>query len=232
MARLPTITATTALAGYAALQLLGRRAGSTREERNAALPGDDLVGNPQIVTNHATTIDAPPARTWPWLTQMGWHLGGYYTPHWVDQLLFRENWDSLDRLDPALIRDLKPGDIIPDGPPGTAFYVVVESDAPHVLVLRSWTHLPPGWGEKYDARFAWTWCFRLSELPEDRTRLHLRVRGHSDPWWFTALYVGGLVPADYVMATGMLRGQKRRVETGLDVGASGRSPYESVALSK
>ena len=40
---------------YAALQLLGRQAGSTREERAAALRGDDLVNRPQMRTDHAVT---------------------------------------------------------------------------------------------------------------------------------------------------------------------------------
>ena len=63
-------------------------------------------------TNHAITIEARPADVWPWLTQLGWHLGGYYTPEWVDRLLFPQNWPSLNHLDPALMRDLGVGDTI------------------------------------------------------------------------------------------------------------------------
>ena len=51
--------------------------------------GDELVRQPHILTNHAITIEAQPADVWPWLTQMGWHVGGYYTPAGVDRLLFR-----------------------------------------------------------------------------------------------------------------------------------------------
>lgn len=61
--------------------------------------------------------------------------------------------------------------MIPDGPPGTAEYVVVRAEA-------SW--------------------------------LHLRVRGRMSPRWFAALYLATITPADYVMATGMLRGIKER----------------------
>jgi hypothetical protein len=42
--------------------------------------------------------------------------------------------------------------------------------------------------------------------------LQLRTRGRTRPWWLTVAYVGLLVPADHVMATGMLRGIKQRVE--------------------
>jgi hypothetical protein len=212
MARVAGLLGATAVGGYAGLQVLGRRSGSTRAERSAALPGDGLVTAPQIVTDHAVTIRAPAEEIWPWLTQMGWHLGGYYTPEWVDRLLFPANRPSLDHLDPALVRDLRPGDTIPDGPPGTAEYVVDVADPPSTLVLRSTTHLPPGWAERYGVAMRWTWCFRLEPRPDGRTRVHLRVRGRMSPRWFAALYVATIVPADSVMATGMLRGIRRRVE--------------------
>jgi hypothetical protein len=202
------------LGGYVALQVLGRTAGSTRAERRTTLPGDDLIACPHVVTDHAATIDAPPAAVWPWLTQMGWHLGGYYTPRWVDALLFPHNWPSLERLDPALVRDLRVGDTIPDGAPGTAWYDVVGVEPARVLLLRSTSHLPPGWRDRFGASVDWTWCFALTELAGERTRLHLRVRGRTSPWWVTAGYVGLVVPADLVMATGMLRGIRRRVEEG------------------
>jgi hypothetical protein len=200
-----------AVAGYAALQVLGRRAGSTPDERHARRPGDQLVPSPQLVTDHAVTIAAPPAEIWPWLTQMGWHRAGYYTPEWVDRLLFPGNWPSHSRLDPSLVRELSVGDTIPDGPPGTAEYVVAEVDPPVLLVLRSTTHLPPSWDERYDARIVWTWCFTLTPQASG-TRVHLRVRGRMSPWWFAALYVATIVPADFVMARGMLRGLRARAE--------------------
>ena len=100
MSCIPALLGISALTGYMALQVLGRRAGSTAAERAAILPGDDLVADPQMVTNHAITIEASADRIWPWISQMGWHLGGYYTPGWVDRFLFPNNWSSLDALDP------------------------------------------------------------------------------------------------------------------------------------
>lgn len=201
-----------ALVGYAILQVLGRQAGATAEERRRALPGDEVVTEPQMVTNHAITIDAPPEDVWPWLTQMGWHRGGYYTPRWVDQLLFPANWPSLDHLEPALLRDLAVGDTIPDGAPGTAWYVVHEVAAPNTLVLHSTTHLPPSWRERAGAAIDWTWGFDLTEVAGHGTRLQLRVRGRLSPWWLKAGYLLVIVPADYVMGMGMLRGLKQRAE--------------------
>jgi hypothetical protein len=204
------VSALAAISAYACLYLLGTRAGSTREERARELPGDRLVTDPRLRSDHARTIDAPPEQIWPWLTQLGWHRGGFYTPAWVDRLLFPDNRPSLDHLDPALVRDLAVGDVIPDGPPGTAEYVVAQVRAPELLLLRSTTHLPPGWRERYGADIDWTWTFALTRLPGDRARLHLRVVGRLEPWWVSALYRLVIVPADFVMATGMLRGIARR----------------------
>jgi hypothetical protein len=224
VSRIAAYLGASALAGYATVQILGRRAGSTSAERAARMPGDELVPSPQMVTNHAVTIGARPEQIWPWLTQMGWHLGGYYTQQWVDRLMFPTNWSSLDHLDPNLVRDLQVGDTIPDGPPGTAQYVVHEVEAPRLLVLTSTSHIPPGWDEKYNARINWTWSFTLTSVSDGSTRVHSRVRGRMSPRWFAAFYVGTIVPADFVMATGMLRGLKKRAEAGTPPEISGRAP--------
>jgi hypothetical protein len=212
------------LVGYGATQVLGRRAGSTAEERRMRMPGDEFARSRLVLTNHASTIEARPADVWPWLTQMGWHLGGYYTPEWVDRPLFPNNWPSLDHLDPALLRNLRVGDTLPDGPPGTAEFVVVEVDPQHALVLRPTTHLPQAWRERFDAEIDWTWSFRLAELPGGKTRLQMRVRGRTAPRWLTATYLATIIPADYVMTDGMLRGIKRRAESAALPRPSGRSP--------
>jgi len=133
-------------------------------------------------------------------------------PRWVDRLLFPANLPSADVLDPALLRDLAAGDTIPDGPPGTAWFVVEQASAPGTLVLHSTTHVPASWRDKFGAAVDWTWSFRLTGLPGDRTRLHIRMRGRAAPWWLAAGFAGAIIPADYIMATGMLRGLKHRAE--------------------
>jgi len=212
MSHLVRYAAGVCVAGYGALQLLGRQAGSTRKERRQTMAGDGAVLHPHAVTDHAITIGVPPEAVWPWLTQMGWHLGGYYTPRWVDRLLFPANWPSADVLDPGLVRDLAGGDTIPDGPPGTAWYVVEQAVPPGTLVLHSTTHVPPSWRDKFGAGVDWTWSFQLTGLPDDRTRLHVRIRGRAAPRWLAAGYIAAVIPADFIMATGMLRGLKRRAE--------------------
>jgi hypothetical protein len=116
---------------------LGRTYGSTPAERATALPGDDLVPDPQVITDHAITIDCPPDDVWPWLVQMGWHRGGWYTARWVDRLLFPANWPSANRIIPDL-QEIHLGDFISDGPPETQCGMIVEHlDPGHALALRS-----------------------------------------------------------------------------------------------
>ena len=199
-------------AGEAALIHLGRTYGSMARERDLTLPGDRVVGRPQVVTDHAVTIDAPPATVWPWLLQMGWGRGGWYTARWVDRLLFPANGPSVEAIVPDL-QDLAVGDFIPDGPPETECGMIVEQlESERALVLRSTSHLPLSWRKR--AELDWSWAFVLHPLDDGRrTRFHFRSRWTTAPWWFT---LGGwlvVVPADFVMSRAMLRGVKERAES-------------------
>ena len=209
--------ATTALAGgvlaEAILIRLGQTYGSTARERTMSLPGDALVPHPTVITDHAITIDAPAGYVWPWLAQMGWHRGGWYTARWVDKLLFPTNGPSATRVIPEL-QDIRVGDFIPDGAPETKCGLIVEQLEPNrALVLRSTSHLPPSWRAKHKAELDWSWVFVLRPLDGGRrTRFHLRSRWTTTPWWFTLGGRLGIVPADFVMSHDMLRGVQKRAE--------------------
>lgn len=204
--------AVTVAEGYAAVQWLGRTYGATRTERHRRLPGDSSCPDPQIITTHAISIDAPPERVWPWLVQMGWGRGQWYTARWVDRLLFPANGPSADRIVPELQR-LAVGDRILDGPPEAhCAFVVEELEPQRHLVLHSREHLPPGWAERFGAAIDWSWAFVLDPLDEGRTRFVSRTRMRLQPLWVAALYWTVVVPADFVMSRQMLRGVKARAE--------------------
>ena len=203
------VTGAVAAVAYAGLQWLGRSYGSTRSERRRGLPGDDGCPTPHAVTTHAITIDAPPDAVWPWLVQMGWGRGQWYTARWVDRLLFPANGPSADRVIPQL-QHLAVGDRILDGPPeAKCGFVVAAVESNRHLVLHSTEHLPPGWEEQFGASIDFTWAFVLDDLCDGRTRFLFRSRERLEPRWVRALYLASLVPADFVMARQMLRGVKR-----------------------
>lgn len=200
-----------ATAGYLVLLWLGRTYGSTAAERRAPMPGDRLVDRPQVIATHAATIHAPLDRVWPWLVQVGWHRGGWYTPRWVDALLFPANRPSAQEI-MAEYQALAVGDFIPDGAPETECgFVVREVEHGERLLLESRSHLPLAWRRRGLAHLHWTWSFRLSPVDDGRaTRLVFRWRARTAPWWLTVGAHLVIVPADFVMSRGMLRGLSRR----------------------
>jgi hypothetical protein len=203
------------VAGYAALQWLGRRYGSTPTERSMTMPGDEIVLEPQYDITHAITIDSTPQEIWPWLVQVGWHRGGWYTARWVDRLLFPANGASADHII-ATLQHCAVGDFIPDGPPESECgFDVVQVEPQRHLVLESTTHLPLKWRTDRHARLRWSWTFLLIPLdPGPQTRFVFRWRAQAEPWWVRAFATGLIVPADAIMSHDMLRGLKRRAEAG------------------
>jgi len=202
------LIAAAALGAYAAALYEGASWGSTREERRRPLPSDALCPRSMITTNHAITIDAPPAAVWPWLVQMGWHRGGWYTYRWVDRLLFPANAPSAETVLPEL-QGLRRGDHIPDGPPETGCHFVVEEIEDHkLLVLRSRTHLPPWPPSRW---LDWVWAYTLDDIGAGGTRLLLRTRAELGPNVLVLAY-RAMLWTDFVMARSHLQGIKRRAE--------------------
>lgn len=180
--------------------------------RRSGMAGDEIVSRPSYVATHAITIPAPPEAVWPWLVQMGWHRAGWYTPYWVDRLLFPANRPSAERLIEEF-QDLRVGDFVPDGPPETQCGFVVDQLVPnHHLVLHSNSHLPLRWRTEGKARVDWTWAFVLCPLHQGvRTRLVIRWRVAARPWWLVAACWVVVAPVDLMMSRAMLRGIGSRV---------------------
>src|SRR5271157_4850334 len=78
-----------ALAGvvlYAGRQYF-RNWGATKEETQMVLPGDELIEEPAVQTTEAEWINAPAARVWPWLLQLGQDRGGLYSYNLLENLV-------------------------------------------------------------------------------------------------------------------------------------------------
>jgi hypothetical protein len=61
--------------------------GATDAEVSQAMPGDELVAQPQNQTTRAITVDAPAASVWPWLVQIGQGRGGLYSYEMLENLI-------------------------------------------------------------------------------------------------------------------------------------------------
>jgi hypothetical protein len=199
------------LKGISALALLYgarrfyRNWGTSKEECQMRLPGDELVRSPVVQTTEAISIDTPAAFVWPWVLQIGQDRGGLYSFERVENIL------GLHYRNASTIRDewqhIAPGDVIRLTPRGwmglragltlQVARVVGES----ALVLRA----APG-GHRQTV-----WSFHL--LPEglDGCRLIIRARtGLRRPGEVLATEIAG--PALAFVTRGMLIGIKRRAE--------------------
>ena len=181
--------------------------GATSDEVRQALPGDDLLPGPDVVSTRAITIAAAPAVVWPWLVQMGSGRGGAYTYDWIENL-FGLNMHSADEILPEF-QDLAVGDVLPLGPDGPAMRVEI-CDRDRTLAFRS-------------SDGAWVWIF---ELREHRlgTRLisrnRISVRAMSRPARaFSRLVVE---PGSLIMERRMLLGIKERAEAYTPAGPVSR----------
>lgn len=228
--------ATTA-AAFSLLHRYGKHSGATWTEYRQALPGDEVVPHPDLEITNAISIQAPAEKIWPWLVQLGYYRGGWFTDStWRD-------WDYLpDKVMRYFVREeaaqsgyghrdaptstqiisefqeLKVGDVVLDGPPGTAFFTVVAIEPNKFLVLHSNSHLrflfPKSIREhpRIGIGGEFTWGFFLQEIHGNETRLLLRTRGTVRPWWYR-LFINTSVPiANIFLAHKMLSGIKKQSE--------------------
>ena len=220
------------LSVYSTIRRLARRSGVTDEEFHGSLPGDEVMPHPMIEWTRATTINAPPEDVWPWLVQMGFGRGGWYTNERFDRLVWRVDNKSSEVLLPEW-QNLQVGDIVPDGPGFAAYFRVLELRENETIVYHSIRH--PYRGRPVDptdeeavARrerelieggvyIDFSWVFVLRPAKEGTTRLLLRVRSDLYPPWVRVTEtLFGLV--DLFHVTTMFRGIKRRAESGAKSG--------------
>ena len=118
---------------------------ASRDEQQRVMAGDGLVPEPMFTITHAITIDAPPERVWPWLSQMGSLRGGWYSYDWIDN----GGRPSADRVLDEY-QQLALGDVVPCLPGAGDAFVVAVVEPPRDLILTvpgahgpvtSWEHL-------------------------------------------------------------------------------------------
>ena len=173
--------------------------------------------NPQIQTTRAITIHAPVAAVWPWVAQLGYHRGGWYTNARLDKLLWRIDNPSADHILPEF-QHLEIGDTVPDGPEGLRASPSRRSRQ----VACSPCTIPMARTSRTRILVGRSYC---TEIDAGSTRLILRTRAtYPQRWWTTPLAYLALGPADFFMAhVLMLRGIKERAERTSAVNCQSRS---------
>ena len=62
------------------------RWGASAQERDASLPGDDLIVSPDLTATRAITVRASAGQVWPWIAQLGQGRGGFYSYDFLENL--------------------------------------------------------------------------------------------------------------------------------------------------
>lgn len=190
------------------------RWGMRDDEKQIAMPGDELVRQPMYETTRAITIHAPASRVWGWLVQIGVGRGGFYTYDALENIAGL-NIHSATEICPEW-QNLQVGDAIHISPVTPLKVEVLEPN--RALVLHITMSLrtaqvvdanDPATPEFID----WTWTFVLDEITPTATRLIARVRGNFKPDTLKLIAPILLEPIHFVMERGMLQGIKSRAET-------------------
>jgi len=181
-----------AWAAYAAAQRWYRTWGVDPVEALKVLPGDELVPEPTACDTRGITIDAPPEAVWPWLVQMGYGRGGWYSYDAIDM-----RGASAEAILPEH-QSLAVGDVVPTDPGGGFVVKVVEPERtlvvyvdPEVLAARKDATIPaaeaPGLamsGKFLETatppKFTAAWSFVLEPLGGGQTRFLERFRARMD----------------------------------------------------
>ena len=214
----------------------GHQRGATDEEVTASLPGDEIVPHPMLETTHAITIHASAAEIWPWLVQIGYDRAGWYTDPswwdgWIDPLLRaelsreerarapRRTAASADHSVPEW-QEVQVGDLLLDGPAGTAFFTVKGLERNRFRALYSNSHvrsiLPAALRDnpKVGVSGEFSWTFILHERADGNTRLVLRTRANYGPTWFRIVTLLPFLLMEVFTPYKMLSSIKQQVESG------------------
>lgn len=184
--------------------------GSTPEEAARALPGDEIVANPDLIWNHAATIQAPAAAVYPWLAQIGDSRAAFYSITFIENAFcatsgecrytnanqVRPEWQTPEKDRQGIIMD----------------YLVIHDYQPGQWVMATATDKLP---------MQWTWLWYVEPVSADTSRLIVRHR-IAFPFGAPKGLVNAVFTTGYVMERGMILGIQSRAE--------GRLPFAGEEL--
>jgi hypothetical protein len=145
------------------------------------MPGDDLLRPDAPATTRAIMIDAAPEQVFPWLRQIGYGRGGWYSYDWIDN----DGEPSVEHLEPELRFEV--GDRI-EMMPGLG--PVVRAIDPGASIVSA--------GE------ADSWCLLVEPSGDGRTRLISRWRQDWPRSFATRVWTLIADPGAFIMERKML----------------------------
>jgi hypothetical protein len=233
-----SVLAGMALAFYLQLREQQKTWGVVPADAEKPLPGDDLIIDPGVIETRTLIVDAPPAQVWPWLVQMGYGRGGWYSYDKLDM-----KGSSADSILPEH-QQLSVGDVMPTHPGGGFVAKIVEPEKALVLYLDdelvksemeaaaesgvevemeatpAGLQFAGGMGDMTMPEFRGTWAFILEPETGGKTRLIERFRiwtaeaGLPQKLGLPAMGMGV-----FAMTRKHMLGVKERAESGAGIGS-------------
>lgn len=178
--------------------------GSTPQERQMALPGDDLVPRPVTQFTRAVTIDAPADEVWRWLVQLGQDRAGFYSYDWLENITGADIHDG--NAVRAAWQDRGVGDPVPMATAEVLGRSLGEGTILRVVAIDPKRFLTLSQRSVPEAN---SWATVLQPVDDHTTRLLIRERNAKAPTLFARVFGE---PAHFVMQTHLMRGIKARAE--------------------
>jgi hypothetical protein len=178
--------------------------GATPEETAQTYRGDEILSTPIIVWTHAITINAPSARVWPWIIQMGDGRAGFYSYTFIENMVSGSNAYH------------NASQVVADWQNPSAGQVIITP----MLAIKDYKAGEWELASSVIPDLGWTWMWQLTPLGTqgDQTRLQVRMRiqvpagAASGTVVKNILHVGGFV-------------MERAMMTGIKAHAEGRLPF-------
>lgn len=185
-----TILLILATIGFLTLFLLidyGKKYLASEKTAKMLLPGDDLLKDSDKVLQFTKeiVIDAPPAKVWKYLAQMGQDKAGFYSYELLEQIFtfkIHNTYEIVDRW-----QKIQPGDFLYYHQMGIGSQYIEVAEGKYFTSLSDSRKPPRTNGPAFalnifpGGQFAWTWSFVLQELPGKRTNLVQRCHNYFKP---------------------------------------------------
>ena len=198
------------------------RWGATDDEVAGPYPGAGLVPQGKRSSTTAVTINATAEQVWPWLVQMGWGRGGWYS------------WDMLDNGGRRSATEVHPewqnlavGDQLQFWTMGRVVdaYRVAVIEPNRFLGLYGYTDLRGRWLDPEAPRPASymeaIWGFQLNERTGGRTRLVISGYQTFRPRWIEGIATVLLLSISWPMQSRMMAVLKRNIERAVSTSPTG-----------
>jgi hypothetical protein len=172
----------------AGLVYYGFSAPPTGEEKRRRMPGDELLGaeTHRLRGTLAVTVNAPRARVWPYLAQLGQRRAGFYAFDWLERLFgfqiyntyhIVDEWQDMVAGEYIFYHQGGIGSEVKSVKPGEFFTSLSDSRHPSACP-GTFAFIPP-FGLRV---FAWSWNFILQEAGPGQTRFFTRCDAVFEPF--------------------------------------------------